>query len=961
MKQTQSHARLYIHALWLLPMLVLGGGLLATWLLWQQSQNTIRTDTQHAFDFRVQQARQEIESQLAGYAQILRAARGYYAGSDTVTRKEFDGYARSLELALHYPDIREFGFIAWDAANQRGALRHVQQMDGAAPAPPDYDAYHDAVRREALEFARTTGGIALSNKVLLPGEEARAAQAGMRMYLAVFREQAARSGVEKQLVGWIYLGFERQALQRSLKQGRERGVLFELYDGEDMLSGGPAPDHAADRVGGVAERFLYYRAERIVAGGYSWALVAQAGTDFWTNRHGLGVSQRILWLGGGISTLLALLALAVVFGQWRQMRIADRLLEQQGMLAASEAKFVTTLERTPLPIWLTDLAGCLQFSNQAARNVWPLPDGQPRQHARFSDLLPEQYARDWRETDRACREHGGVEEMDWVLPDSLAQEQVRHFKVLKVYLSDAEGQFSGILTIARDETEHYLRNQELAVARQAKESFLANMTHELRTPLNSIIGMSHLALSGADPIQQQRYFEKIQVAGHHMLELVDDVLDFSKLEADCLRVDRDTFELSQLLHQLEQMLAGSARDQGLTLRFEIADQVGGSLYGDPLRLRQILLNYLNNAIKFTEHGAVVLRVYRLADADKPRYRFEVSDTGIGISEEQKSALFLPFQQADDTITRRYGGSGLGLAICKRLAELMGGRVGVSSRVGEGSTFWLELPLLEVSTAATLAKRGVKLDVASVRAKLDGKRVLLAENNTFNQEITTELLKRIGLVAIIANNGLEALDLLQRETFDLVLMDVQMPLLDGLAATRRLRALGLTLPVWAMTANVTAENRQACLAAGMDGFISKPIMPELLYGNLLQCLVGERQDVVPTEAVATATEAPPLDLRQMRALLGGDTERVREFVGRFCADGRKNLADMRQAASENDLERMRALGHHAKSAAGFVGAQRFAQLCQQLQDCTAMGAALTALDALQAEAQHIESYAAGQVS
>lgn len=373
-------------------------------------------------------------------------------------------------------------------------------------------------------------------------------------------------------------------------------------------------------------------------------------------------------------------------------------------------------------------------------------------------------------------------------------------------------------------------------ANKAKSLFLSNMSHEIRTPLNAIINFSELIIDEKLDAEQKEYLDNISQSGKHLLQIINDILDFSKIEAGKLHIETAPFSLAKLMRELEKMFDFMARNKGLTLRFALPDAFPDYLLGDAFRLRQILINLINNAIKFTSEGRVDVTVFQLgAAADGVTFLFSVQDTGIGISEEQQANLFKTFSQADSSTTRKYGGSGLGLAISKQLVELMRGELQVVSGVNQGSCFNVRLPFTVVRQDRS-AESAVAGQIAAPQpAQIEPKKlnILLAEDNPANQLLASRVLKKVGINVVIANNGFEALERLREQPFDLVLMDLQMPLMDGLEATKEIRkqAQWTKIPIIAMTADAFSEVREQCLQVGMDDYLAKPIDIKALYKKI----------------------------------------------------------------------------------------------------------------------------------
>jgi PAS domain S-box-containing protein len=429
-------------------------------------------------------------------------------------------------------------------------------------------------------------------------------------------------------------------------------------------------------------------------------------------------------------------------------------------------------------------------------------------------------------------------------------------EVTAVPLLREDGTLVELIGVSRDIDERKRYEQDLKQARDAadranaaKSLFLAHMSHEIRTPMNAVLGLTQLLEREPLTPGQAAMIRHIGEAGDSLLRIINDILDFSKIEAGELRVDHRDFEPAAILRQLDNLLGTTARRKGIELVISSAE-LPEWLVGDDQRLEQILINLIGNAIKFTEHGSVTLAVRPVASDDTTvRLRFEVRDTGIGIDAEGLSRLFQPFSQADSSITRRFGGTGLGLAICRRLAGLMGGTLGADSIPGQGSTFWLELPLGRSTTVHQPPSAAAPpADAAPAGERLAGMRVLLVDDNRINLMVATKALEREGARVETAGDGQQALDRLRAGPgdFDVVLMDIQMPVMDGLTATREIRrdAALAGLPVIALTAGVLPEEHQAALDAGINDVLNKPLELDKMTSTLRRVVGPVRSGDAP---------------------------------------------------------------------------------------------------------------------
>lgn len=705
-----------------------------------------------------------------------------------------------------------------------------------------------------------------------------------------------------------------------------------------------------------------------------WILVSDRLVEWLPQRSPLVdlVSMFEDWVFVGITTLLLYQSMRHRFGRAKAAQNADDRPAERFRVGGNTTeslrseetlrKLSQALEQSPESIVITDIDAKIEYVNEAfVRSTGYSREemmGQNPKVLNSGKTPPETFRAMWRtltegktwKGEFANKRKDGSEYLEFAIisPIHQANGRITHYVAAKEDITE-KTRLCKELDAHRYHLEELVagRTTQLAeafhqaeLANHAKCSFLANVSHEIRTPMNAIVGLTHLLRRDRPTPEQAERLTRISIAADQLLSIVNDILDLSRMDAGKLSLEQTELSLPAILDSARAMIAEQAEAKGLAIRIE-CDDFPVCLQGDPTRLSQALFNLAGNAVKFTNQGVIALRARLIEDdGEHLLIRMEVEDTGIGIDIKKLSGLFQPFVQADVSSTRQYGGTGLGLAITQRLAKLMGGEAGVDSKTGGGSTFWFSVRLARshpyTNSATTLTPADESEAEMLLRSMHCGARLLLVEDNPVNRGVILDLILAAGLKADTAENGEQAIKKASMLRYDLILMDVQMPTMNGLEATRVIRhqPCGNQVPILAMTGNAFAEARQACQEAGMNDFVAKPVTPNDFYATLLKWLIAKAQSISPTPRspaqppddsrlhhLASITD---LDISRGLTTMRGNIANYKAVLGLFareCSAHANRIAEMRDKADFSAIEPLASTLH---GNAIMLGALRIAE-------------------------------------
>lgn len=925
------------------------------------SHRSITQGLQERFDFASLEVQALIEQRLNTYAQVLRGGVGVFYGGNEVTRQEWKSYSDALEIQKHFPGIQGVGFSVF--IPQSDLKKHEAQIRGEgfpgyAVRPAGnraeyhsiiflepfrdrnlrafgFDMYSEDARREAMQRARDEDRLAMSGPVRLVQETDKKIQSGFLMYLPVYKKGFNPKTLEERrrsLLGFVYAPFRTQDFMEGILFRNLQGVAFEVFDvdssGKSISMYRSNDDHEPDLKGELTSTFKLEHAGR------TWHIRTYSLPEFFKHSD-----QWLPWSIISVGVFINLLLLVVIEVLLdRKHRVEELARTLTVSLKEKTERLELAVEGSQDGIWDWDLASGTLFLSRRWKDMLGYSESDiedsfeswvqllhPQDHESVMGQLNaflEGCSNEYSLVHRLRKKDGSYA---WIHAKGVAQRDEAN-RVLRMAGSHKDitdhKYYESLLIEAKD--------QALSTAK-AKSEFLATISHEIRTPLNGIVGMADLLRQSSLNDLQEESVEAIVSASRHLRRILDDVLSFSKFEAGVFQLEESATSLPIVVAGVQREFAPFAERRGIEFVVESTVPDGVLYLLDEVRLRQILFNLVENAIKFTEHGSVYLKISRRClEREKEELVFEVADTGVGIPEDLVTQVFDPFVQVDGSKTRQFGDAGLGLAICKKLVDAMSGEIGVESERGVGSRFFFRVPVKKAPQGMRPSESGREFESPMVVRSLN---VLVADDNPMNQKVIVRQLQTLGIKAAVAADGMAAYDMISKKDFDLVLMDCHMPVLDGVAATRMIRALKgpmSTVPILGVTADILSDARQECIQAGMNGVLTKPYEIAELAKT-----VGE---LIGTSGLAShdnrLDEAVLDRLRLLNA--PGEKDFAEELVEDFIRAFPAQISKFEQAYKAGDLELLLFYAHSFKSSAATIGARTIVELLRVLEDRVRMG-------------------------
>jgi PAS domain S-box-containing protein len=930
-----------------------------TFYAWNTSSQLIYERNKTIFEALALESEQALLHRLASYNQGLLGTVGFIKGSANVTAKDWRTYVDALDVTRNYPALRGIGLIknvepqdleAFVAQNRKDRPNFSVHPD--TPGRPNLvvdffepnskpdsglavglNIAFEANRLEAALEARDSGQPAITKRISLVQDET---MSGAFLLLhPMYRTGMPTGAVEQRrtaLIGWIYAPFVIQNFMGGLTSAQGRSLDLQINE-RDL----PDADDAIfdSKNAGAREPSVFAVSKRVEVMQQPWILTWRSTPEF---DGSVQTGEPIVVLAAGLIVTGLFGALLFLFAH--RAETVKALVElTTHELTEREALYRLLGENTSDMISRVALDGTRLYTSPACMKLLGYRPDELQAMSAMSVVRPDQRA--LIETERARLASGAIDECSGVF--ALRRKDggwIQADVVWKLIRDPATGKAMELLVTERDVTLREQRAAELELAREAAEvamavaekaneaktAFLATMSHEIRTPLNGVIGYTDLLLhSGELSETSRRHAERIGTSGAALLTVVNDILDFSRIEAGRVELDIHPFSLVALVEEAMSIVRGAATRKGLHIAAEVEAGLPGRILGDENRLRQILLNLLNNGVKFTARGRVLLSVKQVGDlSDEARFRFVVHDTGIGIPPDQQDRLFERFSQVDGTVRREFGGSGLGLAISKRLVEIMGGSIGVDSAAGAGSTFWFEVVLPKTDEVAAAPRR------AAVAVERRPARILLVEDMEINRDIACAVLSAAGHQVDLAIDGAEAVAAVQAKDYDVVLMDVQMPGMDGLTATRRIRQLATptrNVPIIALTADVLSFQIAELHEAGVTDHVGKPFQRDDLLGAVDRAVEDYRDErFVRSPSTGPEETFNRLAYIDLEAAIGSPG--VRRLLGKLSAALQARLMGGWVGSDERDLLRRDA--HMLIPSTAMIGFKTLSSICGELE-------------------------------